>query len=79
MAKHRLSLRQEIGEASRKDAGKQTRRGYSNELVATARKLEKLLAKRRKQRRELRRLEEDIRHERKMLKALAGAEMGEEL
>lgn len=76
MAKH-LSLAQEIGEASRKHIqGK--RRGYPNELVATARKLERLLAERRKKRRELRRVDEDIRHERKMLKALAGAEIGDE-
>ena len=44
------------------------------ELVATARELERLLAKRRKVRKELRHLEGLIRHSRKFLKALAGME-----
>ena len=63
----------EVAEASRA-----TVQGHKprdpRELVATARTLERLLARRRKLRRELRLLDSQIKHERKMLKALAGVE-----
>jgi uncharacterized protein YlxW (UPF0749 family) len=52
---------------------KQSTPARTNELVATARKLEKLQAKRRKLRAELRSVEKDIKHEKRFLKALAGA------
>jgi hypothetical protein len=45
----------------------------TNELVATAKKLERLQAKRRALRRALKRIEADIRHEKKFLRALPGA------
>jgi len=44
----------------------------ASELVLSAKRLERLQARRRKLRAELRRIEADIRHERKMLRALAG-------
>jgi hypothetical protein len=45
----------------------------ASELVLTAKRLERLQARRRKLRAELRRVEADIKHDRKMLRALAGA------
>jgi hypothetical protein len=62
----------EVAEASRATTGRKPR--DPRELVATARTLERLLARRRKLRRELRLLDGLIKHERKMLKALAGVE-----
>lgn len=55
------------------------KRGYPSTLIATARELERELGKRRKLRRELRTAEKRIRQLRKELKALAGAEQGDEL
>jgi hypothetical protein len=73
---HRLAM--DVAEASRKTAGTTTK--YNpNTLIGTVRRLEKLRAQRRVLRRRLKQLEEHIRHEQKMLKALAGASMGEEL
>lgn len=63
----------EVGEAYRATVqGRKPR--DPRELVATARNLERLLARRRKLRRELRLLDGQVKHERKMLKALAGVE-----
>jgi len=47
--------------------------GTTNLVIEEARRLERLQAKRRKLRRELRRVEQDIKHSRKMLRAFAGA------
>lgn len=66
----------EVAEASRTTTGKQ-RRSFPNELVQTARTIEKLMAKRRALKKQLRHIETDIKHEKRMLKALAGAEEGE--
>lgn len=66
---HRLA--REVAEASRATTGKQVPRNQ-NELILTARKLERLLAKRRRLRRDIRRVDADIRAERRNLKALAG-------
>jgi hypothetical protein len=71
---HRLAL--DVAEASRKTDGKRT--SYNpNQLIGTVRHLEKLRAQRRALRRRLKALDVNIRHEQKMLKALAGASMGE--
>ena len=73
-----MKLAKEVAEASRvhahglpaKQVAASTRR---NQLVIEeARRLERLLAKRRRLRRELRVIDADIRHARKMLKAFAG-------
>jgi hypothetical protein len=81
MAKHSKTARRialEVAEASRKETG--TRRGYNpNALIGTVRKLERLRQQRRQLRRRLRLLDEQIRHEKRMLKAIAGASMGDEL
>jgi|GEM_PF-4273635 len=53
---------------------KQARPRRTNEVVDCARRLERLRVKARRLRRELKSLETDIRHEKKMLRALAGAE-----
>jgi hypothetical protein len=45
----------------------------ASDLVTSAKRLERLQARRRKLRAELRRVEAEIRHERRMLRALAGA------
>jgi hypothetical protein len=63
----------EVAEASRATVQGSKPRD-PRELVATARTLERLLARRRKLRREVRQLDAQIKHERKFLKALAGAE-----
>jgi len=73
-----VRIAREVAEASRAATGKHPR-GYPSTLVAEARDLERNIARRRKLRRELRALDLTIRHNRKMLKALAGAEQGEEL
>jgi len=52
---------------------KQSTPRRTNELVATAKKVERLEARRRQLRRELRRVEAAIKHEKKFLRALAGA------
>jgi len=78
MKRRNQSLHAEIAEASRATTGKQ-RTHSANGIVASARSLERLLSKRRKLRRDLRLLEADIKHERKMLKALAGAHGGDDL
>jgi hypothetical protein len=46
--------------------------GTTNLVIEEARRLERLQAKRRKLRAELRRLDRDIKHSRKMLRAFAG-------
>lgn len=51
---------------------KQSNPKRTNELVATAKKIERLQARRRALRKELKRIERDIKHEKKFLKALAG-------
>jgi len=61
----------EVAEASRAKV-QGTKPRDPRELVATARTLERWLAKRRKVRKELRFIDQQIKHERKMLKALAG-------
>jgi len=53
---------------------KRTAPRRTNELVESARRLERLRNKARQLRRELKRVEADIRHEKKMLRGLAGAE-----
>lgn len=63
----------EVAEASRAKTGKQ-RRGYPSALIATAKQIERLQAKRRTLRKALRHVEADIKHEKKMLRAMAGAE-----
>jgi predicted phage-related endonuclease len=77
MAKRPLTLAEEVANASRvltnELEAKQATPGRTNELVATAKRLERLQAKRRKVRAELRRIDADIRHEKKFLRALAGA------
>lgn len=45
-----------------------------NLVIDEARRLERLLAKRRRLKRELRALDRDIKHSRRMLKAFAGSE-----
>lgn len=74
MAKrHSTRIGLEAAEASRASTGKQ-RRGYPNALVATARGIERLYTKKRKLNAELRRVVASIKHEKKLLKAMAGAE-----
>lgn len=77
MSKYHARIGLEVAEASRATTGKQ-RRSFPNELVQTARHIEKLMGKgRRKLKKELRHIETDIKHEKRMLKALAGAEEGD--
>jgi len=67
---HVKGLAGEVAEASRAKTGRQAMQ--PNELVATARTLERLLQRRRKLRVELRRLDREVKAERRNLKALAG-------
>lgn len=76
MAKTSTHIGREVAEASRATTGKQ-RRGYPSALIASAQQLERLKAKRRKLKKDLRHIEADIKHEKKMLRAMAGAEEGE--
>jgi phage gp16-like protein len=65
-------LAHEVAEATRAKAGRARQQKSPNELVATARMLERLLAKRRRLRRDLRAVERAITHERRNLRVLAG-------
>jgi predicted nucleic acid-binding Zn-ribbon protein len=73
------NLAHEVANASRVDIleseFRQAKRD-TNDVVNSARRLARLQAKRVKLRRELRAVEADIKHERKMLRALAGADRG---
>lgn len=77
MKRHKR-IADEAAEASRAKTGKRTR-AYPATLIAEARELERNMAKRRRLRRQLREVEANIRHGKKMLKALAGAESQEEV
>lgn len=72
--KTRPTLVQEVAEASRVCTSEfvQARRDTSD-IVASAKRLQRLQTKRARLRKELRQLEQDIKHERKMLRAIAGA------
>lgn len=69
-------MRKEVAEASRvlenELPAKQSRPRNQQLVIEEARRLERLLAKRRRLRRELRVVDGDIKHARKMLKAFAG-------
>ena len=78
MKRRSQALHHEVAEAYRAKAGKQ-RTHSTGGIVASARALARLLTKHGRARRELRLLESDIRHEWKMLKALAGAHGGDDL
>jgi hypothetical protein len=69
-------VRKEIAEASRvlenELPARQAAPRNQNLVIEEARRLERLMAKRRRLRRELRVVDADIKHARKMLKAFAG-------
>ena len=73
MKKHRRPIAHEVAEASRALQSEIVQTRSTNELLATARTLARLQVRRARLRKELKRLDKAIKHEQKMLRAVAGA------